>query len=95
MLLALEEVVELLRYAGHQREEEHTDRQAIERLTRREQEVLQVLARASKARQSRTGFTSRCVPSATTSPTSSRSFDVHSQLQAVVFALRYDAVKVR
>lgn len=43
-LLPLEEVVGLLRFAGSRREHEYEARQAIERLTTREREVLQALA---------------------------------------------------
>jgi 3-hydroxybutyryl-CoA dehydrogenase len=43
-LLPLDEVVELLRFAGLQREQEQKARQAIAQLTPREKEVLQALA---------------------------------------------------
>ena len=42
-----------------------------------------------------TGFRSRCAPTANQIANILTKRDVHSQLQAVVFALRYDAVKVR
>ena len=42
--MALEEVVELLRFAGNRREEEHEAHQTIEKLTPREIEVLEALA---------------------------------------------------
>ena len=44
MLMPLEEVVELLRFAGRESEQEHEARQAIEKLTPREKEVVQALA---------------------------------------------------
>jgi DNA-binding NarL/FixJ family response regulator len=42
--LPLDEVVELVRFAGRRRELEHTDRRAIESLAAREREVVQGLA---------------------------------------------------
>lgn len=88
------QVVELLRYAGHQREQEHTDRQAIERLTRREREVLQLLAEGldSQPIADRLHITLRTERNHIANILTK--LDVHSQLQAVVFALRYDIVKI-
>ncbi|HEX6711262.1 MAG TPA: hypothetical protein VF068_13110 [Rubrobacter sp.] len=43
-LIPLEEVVEMLRFAGSRREEEHEVQQAIVSLSPREMEVLQLLA---------------------------------------------------
>jgi PAS domain S-box-containing protein len=95
MLLPLEEVVELLRYAGQQREQEHTDRQAIERLTRREREVLQLLAEGldSQAIADRLHITLRTERNHIANILTK--LGVHAQLQAVVFALRYDVVTIR
>lgn len=95
MLIPLEEVVELLRYAGQLREQEHTDRQAIDRLTRREREVLQLLAEGldSQAIADRLHITLRTERNHIANILTK--LDVHSQLQAVVFALRYDVVKIR
>lgn len=95
MLIPLEEVVELLRYAGQLREQEHTDRQAIDRLTRRERGVLQLLAEGldSQAIADRLHITLRTERNHIANI--STKLDVHSQLQAVVFALRYDVVKIR
>jgi len=42
--MPLEEVVGLLRFAGRTREQEYEARQAIEKLTPREREILQALA---------------------------------------------------
>jgi DNA-binding NarL/FixJ family response regulator len=93
-LMPLEEVIELLRFAGLQRERELSERQLIESLTPRELEVLELLAAgldsASIARR-------LCI-----SPRTERNhvanilakLGVHSQLQAVVFALRHDVVRV-
>lgn len=93
-LMPLEEVVELLRFAGRQRERELDERRLIESLSPRELEVLQLLAAgldsASIARRLHI------------SPRTQRNhvanvlgkLEVHSQLQAVVFALRHGVVEV-
>jgi DNA-binding NarL/FixJ family response regulator len=44
MILSKDEIIELLRLAGREREREYREHQATERLTPREQEVLQALA---------------------------------------------------
>src|SRR4051794_15086275 len=93
-LMSLAEVVDLFRLAGRQRERELDDRRALESLTAREREVLQLLAdgldnRAAAARLH-------------VSPRTHRNhlanilakLRVHSQLQALLFALRYGAVEV-
>jgi PAS domain S-box-containing protein len=93
-LMPLEEVVELLRYAGSQRERELSERQLIESLSPRELEVLELLA---------TGLDSASIARRLhISPRTQRNhvaniltkLAVHSQLQAVVFALRHGAVQV-
>jgi DNA-binding NarL/FixJ family response regulator len=71
--LNLDEVIELLRLAGDQRAQEREHRNAIERLTPREHEVLRHSPTGSTARRSPTASTSPPAPNATTSPTSSPS----------------------
>ena len=56
-LMPLEEVVELLRYAGSRRDEQHEARRSIERLTPREVEVLRALAEGPTPRPSRASST--------------------------------------
>src|SRR5919107_174884 len=94
-LMPLEEVVGLLRYAGRAREHEYEARQAIEKLTPREKEVLQALAEgldsegiAEKLHIS--GGTQRNHMSSILSK-----LGIHSQLQALVFAVRYGLVEIR
>jgi DNA-binding NarL/FixJ family response regulator/signal transduction histidine kinase len=93
-LMPLEEVVELLRFADRQRERQMGDRRRIESLSPRELDVLELLAAgldtASIARR------------LYISPRTQRNhvanilgkLEVHSQLQAVVFALRHGVVEV-
>jgi DNA-binding NarL/FixJ family response regulator len=94
-LLPLGEVLELLRVAGSQREREYDDRQAIAQLTPREREVLQALADGLNTRQ----IAERLHISIRTERNHVASIlaklGVHSQLQAVVVALRYEIVEIR
>jgi PAS domain S-box-containing protein len=94
-LLAADELADLLRLAGRRREQERVNRQAIERLTRREHEVLQALAQGlnSQAIADRLHITLRTERNHVASILNK--LGVHSQLQAVLFALRYGIVDVR
>jgi DNA-binding NarL/FixJ family response regulator len=93
-LLAADELADLLRVAGRRREQERTDRQAIERLTPREHEVLQALAQGlhSQAIADRLHITLRTERNHVASILSK--LGVHSQLQAVLLALRYAIVEL-
>jgi PAS domain S-box-containing protein len=93
-LLPLEEVVELLRFAGSQRDQEHEARQAITQLTPREKEVLQALAEGLDGEE----IAQRLRISTKTERNHIASIfaklGVHSRLQALVFALRYGVVDI-
>jgi DNA-binding NarL/FixJ family response regulator len=93
--MPLEEVVELLRYAGTQREKEHEAHQAIAQLTPREKEVLQALAEGLDGQE----IADRLYISLKTERNHVASIlnklGVHSQLQALVFGLRYGVVDLR
>jgi DNA-binding NarL/FixJ family response regulator len=94
-LLGLGEVVELTRFAGRQREAEHADRLVLAQITPREHEVLQSLAEGLDSRQ----IADRLRISVRTERNHMANIlaklGVHSQLQALVLALRYDVVEVR
>jgi DNA-binding NarL/FixJ family response regulator len=94
MLLPVEEVVELLRFAGTQRERQYSDRQLIASLTTRELEVLQALADGLSTEH----IAGRLHISVRTARNHVANIlaklGVHSQLQALLFALRYDVVKL-
>jgi DNA-binding NarL/FixJ family response regulator len=94
-ILPLDEVVELLRFASHQREREDEDRQAIARLTPRELEVLQGLADGLDNEQiaDRLRISVRTERNHLTNVLAK--LGVHSRLQALVFALRHHAVEIR
>jgi PAS domain S-box-containing protein len=93
-LMPLEVVVELLRFAGSEREREYEARQAIENLTSREIEVLQALAEGLDS----AGIAERLHISLRTERNHMANIlsklGVHSQLQALVFALRHGVVQL-
>ena len=94
-LMPLEEVVELLRLAGSQREEEYEARQTIAQLTSREIEVLQALADGLDSNQVAERL-SISVKTETNHMTSIlNKLGMHSRLQALVFAIRHGVVEVR
>lgn len=94
-LLPLEEVIELLRFAGRTREVEYEARQAIEKLTPREIEVLQALAEGLDSHEiaQRLSISIRTERNHISSIVSK--LGVHSQLQALVFAVRHGVVEIR
>jgi PAS domain S-box-containing protein len=91
----LNEVVELLRFAARQREQEHDDREAIARLTPRERDVLQALADGLDSQ----GIADRLHITIHTERNHMSNIlaklGLHSRLQALVFALRYEVVEIR
>lgn len=93
-LLAPEEIVELLRLASHGREQEREARAGIERLTRREMEVLQALAKGWSNKE----IAERLHMSVDTERTHMMNvlgkLGVHSRLQALLFAVRYKIVEL-
>jgi DNA-binding NarL/FixJ family response regulator len=93
-LLPAEEAVELLRFASAYREQEQEAHQAIAQLTPREKEVLQALAEGLDGKQ----IAERLQISVLTERNHMMSIftklRVHSRLQALVYALRYDIVRL-
>jgi DNA-binding NarL/FixJ family response regulator len=83
------EIAELLRFAGDRREQEHEDRQAIAALTHREREVLKALAAGLDAQTiaERLGISIRTERNHVARILNK--LGVHTQLQAVLVALRY------
>lgn len=93
-LLALDQVVDLLRFASRQRELEYADLQRLAQLTPREREVLQLLAEGLDSHD----IAERLHISARTERNHVASImaklDVHSRLQALVFAARHQVVEI-
>jgi DNA-binding NarL/FixJ family response regulator len=89
-----DEVIELLRFAGHERVRVNGEHRLVDSLTAREREVLQLLADGLDGR----GIAARL----NISPRTQRNhvanilakLGVHSQLQAVIFALRNEVVAI-
>lgn len=93
-LISPEEIVTLLRLAGHNREQEREAQSGIERLTPRELQVLQALAEGLSNKE----IAERLHVSVDTERTHMMNIltklGVHSRLQALLFAVRYDIVKL-
>jgi DNA-binding NarL/FixJ family response regulator len=94
-LMPIEEAVAMRSIAGSEREQEYEARQAIEKLTPREIEVLQALAEGLDSRQiaERLHISLRTERNHMTSILAK--LGVHSQLQALVLALRHGVVEIR
>ena len=94
-LLSPEELVEMLRIASQDREEEREARANIEQLTRREREVLQALSEGLTNKE----IAERLHMSVDTERTHMMNIlsklGVHSRLQALLFAARYGLVEIR
>ncbi len=91
----LEEVVELLRFAGSRREQEDEARRAIARLTAREKELLQALAEGLDGQEIAARLTISPVTERNHMANIFAKLGVHSRLQALVFALRHGVVEIR
>jgi DNA-binding NarL/FixJ family response regulator len=93
-LLSLQETMKLQRFAAAQRERERDDRSAIGELTPREREILQALADGLNSRQ----IADQLYISIRTARNHINSIlsklGVHSQIQALLLALRYEIVTV-
>jgi two-component system nitrate/nitrite response regulator NarL len=94
-LLSPAEVVEMLRLVGRERQEEHAARQAVERLTPREKEVLQALAEGLESREIAEKLNVTVETERTHMVNILHKLGVHSRLQALVFAARHGVVKIR
>jgi DNA-binding NarL/FixJ family response regulator len=94
-LLPVTEIIELVRYAERRRDREEAERRAVGQLSDREREVLQALAEGldSQAIADRLGISVRTERNHVANILAK--LQVHSQLQAVVFALRYGVVALR
>ena len=93
-ILSASEVLELLRIAGRSRERDHEARLAIERLTPRELEVLQALADALSDKEIAERLNVSVGTVGNHFVNIFKKLELHSRLQALVFALRYDIVDI-
>jgi DNA-binding NarL/FixJ family response regulator len=90
-----QELVELLRLASSEREQRELIERRVQRLTPREREVLQALADGLNNKE----IASRLCITVETQRTHMvnilSKLGVHSQLQALVFAIRHELVEIR
>ena len=94
-LLSSREVVEMLRLVGRERQEELAAQQAVERLTRREKQVLEGLAEGLESKQIAEKLNVTVETERTHMVNILHKLGVHSRLQALVFAVRYGVVQIR
>ena len=94
-IMPLDEVVELLRFASEQRARESERRQVVARLPPRERQVLQGLADGLNSQQiaDRLNISIRTERNHVTNMMTK--LGVHSQLEALVFAVRHRIVEIR
>lgn len=94
-LLSPAEVVEMLRLVGRERQEELAARQAVDRLTPREKEVLEALAEGLESKEIAEKLNVTVETERTHMVNILHKLGVHSRLQALVFAARYGVVRIR
>ena len=94
-LLSPAEVVEMLRLVGRERQEELAAREAVERLTPREKEVLEALAEGLESKEIAEKLNVTVETERTHMVNILHKLGVHSRLQALVFAARYGVVRIR
>lgn len=94
-LIPPEELVEMIRLASHDREQERKVRENIERLTRRETQVLQALSDGKSNREIADHLHMSVDTERTHMVNILNKLGAHSRLQALVFAARYGIVEIK
>jgi two-component system, NarL family, nitrate/nitrite response regulator NarL len=94
-LLSPNEIIEMLRMVSRKRQEELEAQKAIDRLTRREKEVLQALAEGLDSKDIAQKLHITVETERTHMVNILNKLDVHSRLQALVFAARNGVVEIR
>ncbi len=94
-LLSQEELIELLRLAGQNREEEREARASIDQITPREKEVLQALAEGLSNKEIAAKLHVSVDTERTHMMNILNKLGVHSRLQALLFAARHGLVEIR
>jgi DNA-binding NarL/FixJ family response regulator len=94
-LLAPDEVIQMLRMVSRQRQEEMEAQRAIDRLTRREKEVLRALAEGLDSKEIAGKLHITIETERTHMVNILNKLGVHSRLQALVFAARNGLVEIR
>jgi len=94
-LLSPAEVVEMLRMVSRRRQEEYEARRAIEKLTPREKQVLMALGEGLDSKDIAEKLHITVETERTHMVNILGKLDVHSRLQALVFAARHGVVEIR
>ena len=94
-LLSQEELIALLRLAGQSREEEREARASIDQITPREREVLQALAEGLSNKEIAAKLHVSVDTERTHMMNILNKLNVHSRLQALLFAARHGLVEIR
>lgn len=94
-LLSPNKIIEMLRMVSRKRQEELEAQKSIDRLTRREREVLQALAEGLDSRDIAEKLHITMETERTHMVNILNKLDVHSRLQALVFAARNGVVEIR
>lgn len=94
-LLSPVEIIEMLRMVSRKRQEERDAQIAIDKLTRREKEVLQALASGMESKEIATKLHITVETERTHMVNILTKLGVHSRLQALVFAARHGLVEIR
>lgn len=94
-LLSPAETIEMLRMVSRKRQEEYEIRKSIEKLTRREKEVLQALAQGLDSKEIAEKLSITIETERTHMVNILNKLGVHSRLQALVFAARNGLVEIR
>jgi len=94
-LLSPSKVIEMLRMVSRKRQEELEAQKSIDQLTRREREVLQALAEGLDSRDIAEKLHITVETERTHMVNILNKLDVHSRLQALVFAARNGVVEIR
>jgi DNA-binding NarL/FixJ family response regulator len=94
-LLSPSKIIEMLRIVSRKRQEELEAQKSIDQLTRREREVLQALAEGLDSRDIAEKLHITVETERTHMVNILNKLDVHSRLQALVFAARNGVVEIR
>ena len=94
-LLSPAEVIEMLRMVSRKRQQEYEARRSIERLTPREKQVLEALAEGLDSKDIAEKLNITVETERTHMVNILGKLDVHSRLQALVFAARHGLVEIR
>lgn len=94
VLISPSEIIEMLRMVSRKRQEEYEVRKAVDKLTRREKEVLQALAEGLDSKEIAEKLHITIETERTHMVNILNKLGVHSRLQALVFATRHGLVEI-